>query len=173
MWLQYETLYIYITDSIVSQVNSFKDLACFDLDWTLVRPQSSKFPRNSQDNVIMENRVKKLKDLISTGYTIVIYTNQKVNKREPLQSKINRIKDVAAKFEKEGIPFVLLMATEEDKYRKPNKGMWDYTLLLMPLIKSGFYCGDAAGRPKDFSDSDLNFAKNIGLSFHLPEDMFK
>ena len=65
------------------------------------------------------------------------------------------------------------MATEEDKYRKPNKGMWDYTLLLMPLIKSGFYCGDAAGRPKDFSDSDLNFAKNIGLSFHLPEDMFK
>ena len=42
-------------------------------------------------------------------------------------------------------------------------------------IKSSFYCGDAAGLPKrninnltipkDFSDSDLKFALNIGLKF--------
>ena len=40
---------------------------------------------------------------------------------------------------------------------------------------SSFYCGDAAGRPataerkKDFNDTDLKFAMNIGLSFKTPE----
>lgn len=42
-------------------------------------------------------------------------------------------------------------------------------------MKKSFYCGDAAGRlktsstPKDFSDSDLKFALNIGLPFLTPE----
>ena len=38
-------------------------------------------------------------------------------------------------------------------------------------VKS-FYCGDAAGRKdgkhKDFSDSDLKFALNVGLEFLTP-----
>ena len=44
--------------------------------------------------------------------------------------------------------------------------------------KESFYCGDAAGRPafrnreKDYSDSDLRFAKNIGLKFFTPEALF-
>lgn len=42
-------------------------------------------------------------------------------------------------------------------------------------MKKSFYCGDAAGRPKvgskpkDFSDSDLKFALNIGVKFFTPE----
>ena len=45
-------------------------------------------------------------------------------------------------------------------------------------LKESFYCGDAAGRPatknkeKDFSDSDLKFAKNTGLKFYTPESLF-
>ena len=42
-------------------------------------------------------------------------------------------------------------------------------------VKS-FYCGDAAGRKdgkhKDFSDSDLKFALNVGLEFLTPENLF-
>lgn len=41
-------------------------------------------------------------------------------------------------------------------------------------MRRSFYCGDAAGRisPKDFSDSDVKFATNIGLRFFTPEHLF-
>jgi bifunctional polynucleotide phosphatase/kinase len=42
--------------------------------------------------------------------------------------------------------------------------------------KTSFYCGDAAGRRdakhKDFSDSDLKFALNVGIEFKTPENLF-
>ena len=37
---------------------------------------------------------------------------------------------------------------------------------------NSFYCGDAAGRPKDFSDSDRGFAQAAGLRFFTPEELF-
>lgn len=61
--------------------------------------------------------------------------------------------------------------------------MWDYFTkelnggVEVDLAES-FYCGDAAGRPargttkKDFSDSDLKFALNIGIQFKTPEQVF-
>lgn len=43
-------------------------------------------------------------------------------------------------------------------------------------LKESFFCGDAAGRKtkehKDFSNTDLLFAKNIGVSFKVPEVCF-
>jgi len=52
-----------------------------------------------------------------------------------------------------GIPFQFLAATEEDKYRKPDKGMWTHFADHCNEDKkidyeNSFYCGDAAGRPK-------------------------
>merc|ERR1719277_2952117 len=47
-----------------------------------------------------------------------------------------------------------------------------------PSFKMSFFVGDAAGRAKakgikkDFSDSDLKFALNIGVSFKTPDDFF-
>ena len=172
MWTRHESLYIYISPTL-NALDKIENIACFDLDWTLVKPKSSKFPKNFSDNIIMTNRVKILKDLIKMDFTIVIFTNQKVTSRESLQDKIKRMQDIISKFESNEITVILLMATEEDKYRKPHTGMWLYLNSLLRGIKNGFYCGDAAGRPNDFSDSDLMFAKNIGMAFHLPEDVFK
>ncbi len=43
-------------------------------------------------------------------------------------------------------------------------------------MKKSFFCGDAAGRKdakhKDFSDSDLKFALNVGIEFKTPEGLF-
>lgn len=81
------------------------------------------------------------------------------------------------------LPIVFLAATASDKYRKPATGMWEFCLETVFSefaidMKASFYCGDAAGRPKtatrpkDFSDTDIKFAANIGLTFHTPEELF-
>jgi bifunctional polynucleotide phosphatase/kinase len=82
-----------------------------------------------------------------------------------------------------GIPIVFLAATDSDQYRKPALGMWKHCLEeifcdFTVNMKESFYCGDAAGRPKvgdkpkDFTDTDIKFAINIGIRFLTPEECF-
>ncbi|QLL30472.1 hypothetical protein HG536_0A02890 [Torulaspora globosa] len=65
------------------------------------------------------------------------------------------------------------------KMRKPEIGMAEEfkkdlsaSYESAPQITWCHYCGDAAGRPKDFSDSDKEFAEKLGVLFKLPEDVF-
>ena len=64
-----------------------------------------------------------------------------------------------------------------DIMRKPNRGMFDEFIKDAgdgaDSISVSFYCGDAAGRPNDFSDSDKAFADTIGVPFKLPEEFFR
>ncbi|SCU90447.1 LAMI_0E02124g1_1 [Lachancea mirantina] len=57
--------------------------------------------------------------------------------------------------------------------RKPNSGMYDE---FQKDMKCGFdvkyYCGDAAGRAQDFSDSDKQYAAGLGIDFKTPEEVF-
>ena len=67
-----------------------------------------------------------------------------------------------------------MVAFGKDEYRKPETGMWDfYTKNRNVNYDESFYVGDAAGRKKDFSDSDLKFAENIGITFYTPEEYFE
>ena len=77
-----------------------------------------------------------------------------------------------------------IAASADDNNRKPAIGMWQFFEKNcngdVEVIKSGsFFVGDAAGRKKtanrktDFSDSDLKFARNVGLTFYTPEEFFK
>ena len=147
--------------------------ACFDLDWTLVRPLNTKFPRTYDDNVIMNNRIPVLKGYIKDGFHVIIFTNQKLTNKENLQFKISRMNDIFKKFKTEGVDVLILMSIADDIYRKPNIGMWEEFKKLCPNLQLAFYCGDAAGRKNDFSDSDIKFAENIKINFYLPETVFE
>lgn len=86
------------------------------------------------------------------------------------------------------LPLVLYAATGKDIYRKPRTGMWkqmcdDWDLAEADVdLQNSIFVGDAGGRtaylegrkavPKDFSCSDRNFAHNVGIAYHAPEEFF-
>lgn len=66
--------------------------------------------------------------------------------------------------------------------RKPCIGMAEQFIkdicersgvLTKDNIKWIYYCGDAAGRKTDFSDTDKLFAEKLEIDFKIPEDIFK
>ena len=135
-----------------------------DLDGTLIRTRRARFAKDEYDYAFLPNCIKILKDHISKGFTIAVFTNQK---RLP-DIMIKRINNVLADLINEGIDPWIFVSTKDDKYRKPNIGMWEYFVDNFNHdidYKSSFYVGDAAGRPQDHSDSDLKFAEQIGLKF--------
>ncbi|SCU97073.1 LAFA_0G09604g1_1 [Lachancea sp. 'fantastica'] len=77
-------------------------------------------------------------------------------------------------------PFSMLKAPQPmakslifESMRKPNGGMFEeFTKDFGQKFKLEYYCGDAAGRSTDFSDSDKQFALTIGAEFLTPEEVF-
>lgn len=82
-----------------------------------------------------------------------------------IQKKIQSIVDLI------NCPIQVLIASANDKYRKPSLELWNFFCSelndKMEINKNdSLYCGDAAGRlkpKKDFTNSDLQFALNIGI----------
>lgn len=73
------------------------------------------------------------------------------------------------------------IASADDEYRKPSTTLWDlfeskYNSGIKVDRNTSFFCGDAAGRKtathKDFTDTDLKFALNVGVPFKTPENLF-
>ena len=160
-----ESLLLYTSNGIESTGN----IAAFDLDWTLVRPFQSQWPKSSDDIKLLPNIPATLKHLRANGYTIVIFTNQKSTTENKVNLNFQRVNNFIHMIL--DIPLILMMSLREDIYRKPNIGMYQTLQQMVPPITSAFYCGDAAGRPQDFSDSDRVFAQNAGISFYIPEQI--
>jgi bifunctional polynucleotide phosphatase/kinase len=167
-WIRsYPSLFIYTSNGITSSGH----IAGFDLDWTLVRTMRGKFPKDVDDITLLPNRISVLKELARRGFTIAIFTNQKSTNDNKVQFNLERVTNGIKLLEEVEIKVIVFMSISDDVYRKPQTGMWSVLKQIIP-IKSGFYCGDAAGRPQDFSDSDREFAGNIGVKFYLPEELF-
>lgn len=59
------------------------------------------------------------------------------------------------------------------QFRKPSTGMLEeFHSDIDQEDVILYYVGDAAGRRGDFSDSDMQFAKNGDLEFYTPEELF-
>lgn len=168
-----DTLYYTISNS------SNDKIAFFDLDGTIIKVKSdNKFSVDENDwDFLYDNTIKTLNKLYNDKYQIVIITNQKgVSKGsitiDSITKKINNV------IKKLSFPIDVLIATEDDYYRKPNTGMFDfYNKYVKVDTNNSFFCGDAAGRvfnskTKDFNITDKFFAYNCGLKFYTPEELF-
>ena len=149
-------------------------VASFDLDHTIIKPSGGKrFSDSDDDWEFFDNTViDKLNRYYLDGYNIVIVSNQGgIPKGKTILGVWkNKIENMAEGLK---IPFIILASMHNDLYRKPRTALWDKFIKCNP--KHSFYCGDAGGLPKrkikrtvikkDFSDSDLKFACNLGIPF--------
>jgi bifunctional polynucleotide phosphatase/kinase len=159
-------------------------IAAFDLDSTLITTRSgAKFPKSAPDWKFISARVKeRLREAHESGLKIVIFTNQggvstgRIDKSF-LRTRTDAIADAVA------VPAAFYMAIAKDQFRKPSVRMWEVCVKHlggedMVDLENSYYVGDAAGRlgaagrPRDFSDSDRKFALNIGVRFFTPEMYF-
>jgi DNA 3'-phosphatase len=152
-------------------------VVAFDLDGNLIVTKSGKaFAENKNDWKFFHSSVPaKLQSAYAQGYSLAIISNQKgidnSKDQKELQEKIDCI------LQSLSVPMDVICSHEEDVYRKPRTGMWEYLWearwRLFPQAlqrESCFYIGDAAGRPagiggkkKDFSDTDYKFAINLNI----------
>ena len=158
-------------------------LAMFDMDGTLINTKSGKSnPTNADDWVLWNGCIpKKLQEAKNAGYRIVIISNQKgislgYTTLKEMQTKVQNLAKTL------GVELSVFFATEDDNYRKPLTGIWEYIENTHNKTKIDkekcFYVGDAAGRPKigkrhkDHSDCDRFFAINSSLAYFTPEHYF-
>ena len=147
-------------------------VAAFDIDWTVTASENKAFPNSADpdDIVLLPERQAVLTEVFKRGYTLVFFTNQKVKKKAVIAKRVARVTTFLMKL---GLPAYAFIATGDDKYRKPNVGMWEKFTELVPNIDYFFFVGDAMGRPQDFSDSDLIFGRGIGAQdIYNPEEFF-
>ena len=149
-----------------------KKIAAFDLDDTLITTKSGSDFAIDENDWQLYNIKPKLNKLVADGYCLVIISNQlgiTKGKTDPEMWKKklhNIINDI-------GIAFTILVALKDDMYRKPRTKLWDE--FINGDKTTSFYVGDAGGLgkrkingneiKKDFSDTDLKFALNVGIKF--------
>ncbi|KAK0256084.1 DNA kinase/phosphatase Pnk1 [Friedmanniomyces endolithicus] len=172
-------------------------IAAFDFDDTIVTTKGgTKFSRGADDwqwwNAVVPSRLKQLND---DGYAIIIVSNQAAvslrtdakSPKDGMRSVNNLRGKVMAVMNTLDLPITMYAATEHDLFRKPRTGMWEQMLKDHGLTDHGdidhekcFFVGDAAGREadkpaglrKDHSCCDRDFAANVGIAFHTPEEYF-
>jgi len=170
-----------------TQGKLLKGVIAFDLDGTIITTKSGKkFPVSEDDWKFWHPSVPEILQLKSSeGYLLAFLSNQGGLEKKTENAGFKR--KVDAIIERIGVPIDFICSLQKDVYRKPCTGMWEF--LSIALWEKHFensatnkieylYVGDAAGRPasgtrsKDFSDTDLKLAINLGIEFQTPEKFF-
>jgi bifunctional polynucleotide phosphatase/kinase len=151
--------------------NNNLNIVMFDLDHTIIKPTDNKtFSKTDKDwEFYNDTIVDKLRKL-NVDNEVIIVSNQKgfsTNKTDidTWKSKIERMN------KKLKIPISIYASKYDDQYRKPRIGLFELIKNKNKNKNVLFYCGDGGGKAKrdgykkDFSDTDLKFALNIGTEF--------
>lgn len=167
MDIQLHTGYaVYGNTSIINGSTLF----AFDLDHTIIKPQSGKFCKTALDWEFVQGMEISVRE-ISKHYPVAIFTNQggvsagKVS----ISEVIARIGTVVQMLSDNIIVFIGL----SPRYCKPSPKLYEKLIYgYAPEITRGFYIGDASDNDVDFSDTDYRFAKNVGLEY-IPVEVFR
>lgn len=164
-WKSSENILIYEI-----KLSGINQIASFDFDNTLVKSKTRKMIKDVDDLTLFDDKVKRKLEKLKKKYQLVIFSNQKgISKNRVSEEEIkNRFEKL---FELLGFPIFTVIAKKGDEYRKPFPKMIELLGFDVDL-KNSFYCGDAAGRHKDFACSDREFAHNVGIPFYTPENLF-
>lgn len=142
-----------------------RNLAVFDYDWTLVKPRSKGARPRGEKDVQWYNAlvVPTLRELYQRRYAIVVLTNQRQRwARSQIQTWLAKLK----------VPLLVGVAYAGAE-KKPSRTLFDATVTWPWSKQASFYAGDALGRPGDWAATDKEFAHNVGLVVHSPEDLFQ
>jgi bifunctional polynucleotide phosphatase/kinase len=146
-------------------------VAAFDFDATLA-PFRGQGPPSAS--------TMRLLTLISVTHNLVIFSNRSTRSETAATPVVEYVEELDSLFDGK-LRILVYMSCSHNRGRKPMTGMWERFLrdAGVDTVRPGsFYCGDAAGRPGDFADSDYRFALNIkatsapGLDFITPEVLF-
>ena len=164
--------------SSVACVEPRAKILALDIDGTLIKNKGDGAHAQTASDFVeaFEGAFSKVRDFHRAGFKIVLFTNQNGIHSGMTHGGVvlNRLDNVLAQL---GVPAQLFMAPNVGNYRKPRAGMF---LLFAARCNGGvavdfcdsLFVGDMAGRPRDRSDSDLNFARISGLRFKTPEEFF-
>ena len=163
-------------------------VAAFDLDDTLQKTRSGRpgyLVSDLDDFVFWSDRVADVvRSVHKRGHAVVIFSNQG-GVKGALDGKradvVRRRVDALANTL--DVPLHFFCGTQKGAekdpfgYRKPQTGAWRYFEKhcnggTEVDLSASYYVGDAAGRPRDHSDSDAAFARNVGVRFFTPEAYF-
>ena len=162
-----------------SKTSSSTKIGMFDMDHTLIRPKNGRtFPKTPLDwEFVYPDIPERLEKLEKDGYRIVIVTNQaQVSsakkpdaKKRVLAAMKTRLQSVMDALVAKNVHPEIYASTAKDIWRKPNTLMFEKYIFpeITRVAPSAFYVGDAAGRPKDHTDTDRSFAYNLYLLFKL------
>lgn len=153
-------------------------IGMFDLDNTLITTKNEKkFPVDENDWKWKFSNVKnKILELVDQNYCIIILSNQAgiASGKQTVDKWSKKLNQIVAEL---NIDIRVFCATGNNKYKKPSPVFFHEfipnDIVLNLNYKKSFFCGDAAGRKGDFSDTDYKFALNCLLNFKTPEYFFK
>lgn len=144
-------------------------IASFDFDSTL-RPYRGKGPD--------EDLTARLLAKLARSFNVVIFSNRSC-KTDKSKKPILEYLDLVDSFSGTKHTVAAWAALgQSSPWRKATTNMWtDYlrtlNCQLTPAAYAGsYYCGDAAGRLGDHAATDYCFARNIGIRFLTPEQVF-
>lgn len=156
-------------------------IACFSEVNTLIQAKSGDtMPRAVDDWVFTFDSVPAvLNDLNAKGWRVVIFSNYSHLRDLEKNAKLFAARADAVFAHLNFRPSIFI-SMKRDKYSKPKTGMWDLFRSMIgegKILPTSFYCGDKAGAlskepARSHNDEDLLFAKNIGLAFYDPEEIF-